>query len=56
MTNEPKTYIAQVAEEQGEIVLVFDPQMLADLGWVDGDTIEWEIRDDAVVARKAKND
>lgn len=56
MNNEPKTYIARVAEDGGEIVLVFDPQMLEDLGWADGDTIEWEIRDDAVVARKAKND
>ena len=41
-----------VAEEDGELVLVFDPQMLVDLGWVEGDTIIWDIRDDAIVIKK----
>lgn len=50
---EPKTYVAKVAEENGEILLVFDPQMLSDLGWNEGDEIVWEIRDDAIIARKA---
>jgi formylmethanofuran dehydrogenase subunit D len=52
MSNEPKTYTARVAEENGELVLVFDPQMLKDLGWHEGDEIEWDTRDDAIVVRK----
>ena len=53
MSNEPKTYTARVAEENGEIVLVFDPQMLDELGWTEGTSVVWEIRDDAVVVRKS---
>jgi len=48
-----QTYICKVAEENGQLVLVFDPQVLADLGWTEGDNIEWDIRDDAIVVRKA---
>jgi hypothetical protein len=55
MNIEPKTYTAKVAEEDGEIILVFDPTMLNDLGWTEGDEITWEIRDDAVVARKVND-
>jgi hypothetical protein len=53
MNNEPKTYTGRVAEENGDLVLVFDPQMLEDLGWTEGDEVIWDIRDDAVVIRKA---
>jgi len=52
MNNKVKTYTARVAEENGKLVLVFDPQMLADLGWSEGDEIEWDTRDNAVVVRK----
>jgi len=52
---EPKIYEARVAEENGELVLVFDPQMLEELGWSEGTTIVWEIRDDAVVVRKGED-
>ena len=55
MTKEPKTYMAKVAEENGEIVLVFDPEILADLGWFEGDEIVWEIRDDAIIAKRAND-
>jgi hypothetical protein len=47
-----QTYTGKVAQENGELVLVFDLQMLVDLGWKDGDTIIWDIRDDAVVIKK----
>jgi hypothetical protein len=47
-----KTYTGKVAEEDGELVLVFDPQMLTDLGWGEGDTIIWDVRDDAIVIKK----
>lgn len=53
--NKPKIYQGQVAEEDGEIVLVFDPKMLEDLGWTEGDTIVWDIREDGVVAFRKKD-
>jgi len=53
MSDTATTYTGKVAEENGELVLVFDPQMLVDLGWTEGDNIIWEIRDDAVVIRKS---
>lgn len=53
MKKEPKIYTAKVAEDNGEIVLVFDPQILVDLGWNEGDEIEWEIREDVIIARKS---
>lgn len=50
---EPKTYVAKVAEENGELVLVFSHEMLADLGWKEGDNIIWDVRDDAIVVKKS---
>lgn len=49
---EPKTYTGKVAEEDGELILVFDPQMLDDLGWKEGDNIVWDMRDDAIVIKR----
>lgn len=54
--SEIKTYTGKVAEEDGELVLVFDPQMLEDLGWTEGDIILWDVRDDAVVIKKQKDE
>lgn len=53
--NKPKIYQGVVTEENGELVLVFDPKMLEDLGWGEGDTIVWDIRDDGVVALRKKD-
>lgn len=50
---EPTRYTATVAEENGELMLVFDPKMLQDLGWTEGDNIVWEIRDDAIIVKRA---
>lgn len=52
MADQPKTYTGKVAEENGELIVVFEPQMLDDLGWNEGDTIVWELRGDAVVIKK----
>lgn len=52
-----KTYIGEVVEENGELMLQFPPEMLEELGWHPGDTIVWD--DDAdgnVIVRKAKPD
>lgn len=51
----PKVYEGRVAEENGELVVVFDPTMLEELGWGEGDTIVWEIRDDGIVIRRAND-
>jgi hypothetical protein len=51
--NRPKIHSAKVVEEDGELLLVFEPQILEDLGWSEGDEIVWEIRDDAIIARKS---
>ena len=48
-----KTYTAKVAEENGNLVLVFPPEMLSELGWQEGDNIVWDVRDDAIVVKKA---
>jgi formylmethanofuran dehydrogenase subunit D len=50
---EIKTYTAKVAEENGNLVLVFLPEMLTELGWSEGDNIVWDVRDDAIVVKKA---
>ena len=50
---EIKTYTARVAAEDGKLVLVFPPEMLSELGWTEGDNIVWDIRDDAIVVKKA---
>lgn len=49
-----KTYTVKVAEENGNLMLVFPPDMLADLGWQEGSNIVWEIREDAIVVKKAE--
>ena len=55
-TDETATaYQGKVAEENGQTVLVFPPTMLVDLGWSEGDTIVWDIRDDAIVVRQSND-
>ena len=41
-------YVITVEEdpETGELVLPFSDEMLAEVGWVVGDTLSWEIQDD----------
>lgn len=52
-----KTYIAEVVEENGELMLQFPLEMLEELGWFPGDTIVWD--EDAngnIIVRKATSD
>jgi hypothetical protein len=53
-----KTYTAEVIEEDGELMLTFPPEMTAELGWQEGDTITWEQGPNGtyLLARKAKPD
>ena len=55
MTKPKKSYTAEVIEDNGEYLLQFDPQMLNDLGWKEGDTIVWDIQDDAVIVLRKKD-
>ena len=53
-----KTWIATVQEDPDDPearVLVFPEEMMKDLGWKPGDTIEWDVKDDgtAVLTKKA---
>jgi len=48
-------YQGKVAEENGKTILVFPANMLAQLGWTEGDNIVWDIRDDAVVVRQSND-
>lgn len=48
-----KTYTAQVAMEDGEMVLIFDPKMLEDLGWGEGDVIDWIFDQGQIKVKKA---
>lgn len=38
-----KQWVVNIEEtENGEVILPFPPEMLTDLGWVEGDTLNWE--------------
>jgi bifunctional DNA-binding transcriptional regulator/antitoxin component of YhaV-PrlF toxin-antitoxin module len=55
MTN--KTYIGDVIEQDGELMLQFPPEMLEELGWQPGDTIVWDDDENGnIIVRKAKLD
>lgn len=49
-----KTWTATVVEEDGELLLVFNKEMLDELGWKEGDTIVWDMGEDSniVIAKK----
>ena len=50
---EKKVWISKVIEEDGNIVVTFEPGMLEALGWKGGDTILWaEPSDDGTVIIK----
>lgn len=55
---ENKTFTAEVTQDaNGNLQLVFPITMLAELGWAEGDEIEWDTTDDGarIVARKAND-
>lgn len=55
MTN--RTYVADVIEENGELMLQFPPEMLEELDWHPGDTIVWDEDESGnIVVRKARPD
>lgn len=53
-----KTYTGTVVEDGDDLALVFPPEMLAELGWAEGDTIVWDMDEEGrvLIARKEKPD
>lgn len=57
MSEVSQTWVVTLTEdpETGELLLPFPPDMLAQVGWDFGDTIEWDIDEDlgmAVLTKK----
>ena len=47
-----KTYTAEVLEDPTDpesAMLQFPEEMLAELGWVEGDTLNWAVQEDGTV-------
>lgn len=48
--SENKVFIAKVEKEGDDLLLLFEPEMLAQLGWVEGDVIAFEKEEDGKVS------
>lgn len=50
------TFVGTVEEDaNGELIITFPEEMIAHLGWQEGDVIEWDTDDlGRVIARRAK--
>ena len=49
---EEKRWKIKVEENEGELVLPFPDDLLEELGWKEGDAIDWEVKDGAVYIKK----
>lgn len=54
MSNESKTYISEVKEilEDGSAVLGLPDELLNDMGWKEGDTLDIKLEDGAIILKK----
>ena len=43
-------------DENGDAYIVFPDEMIKDLGWAVGDTLEWSIEDGRCILRKRQDD
>jgi hypothetical protein len=52
------SYTATLEEDPvtGDLILPFTPEILAKLGWVEGDTLVWTVNADGTVHLNKKND
>lgn len=41
--NTHRTYTGTIAEENGELFLVFSKEFIDELGWREGDSIVWDV-------------
>ena len=55
-----KSFTAHIEEdpETGELLLPFPPELLKDLGWVEGDTLTWTVKTNGsiILSKKATDD
>jgi len=51
-------YTVQIEEDPdtGELILPFPPELIAELGWVEGDTLVWTINEDNTVTIKKSDE
>ena len=57
VTVQSKVYKAEITEDpndENELFLTFDPKMLEDLGWKEGDTLLWTDNNDGTYSIKKK--
>jgi bifunctional DNA-binding transcriptional regulator/antitoxin component of YhaV-PrlF toxin-antitoxin module len=47
------SYILEIQEdEDGELFLVFPEEIIEELGWKEGDILEWNLKGDGVILSK----
>ena len=53
-----KTYTTTVIEDPenpDEVIITFPEEMMAELKWVEGDTVKWEVKDGQAFITKVEN-
>jgi hypothetical protein len=45
-TNETKVWTTKVIEENGELILLFPPELMEETKWKEGDALAWVVSDD----------
>ena len=54
--NMNNTYIGNVVEEDGELLVTFPVELLSQMGWDEGTLVEWLIQEDRVVIKEVTDD
>jgi antitoxin component of MazEF toxin-antitoxin module len=51
MNEDSKTWLITPEEDPktGEVIITFPPDLLEQVGWHEGDTLNWSVRDDGSV-------
>ena len=50
------TYIGNVVEEDGELLVTFPVELLSQMGWDEGTLVEWLIQEERVVIKEVTDD
>lgn len=50
------SYILEIEEDQnGDQFVIFPDEIMEELGWVEGDILEWNMKGDGIVLTKLNN-
>jgi bifunctional DNA-binding transcriptional regulator/antitoxin component of YhaV-PrlF toxin-antitoxin module len=50
------SYILEIEEDQnGDQFVVFPDEIMEELGWIEGDILEWNMKGDGIVLTKLNN-